>query len=1072
MYILHSHFSGCWKVPLVFVGMTVHCLPSQIPPEFYARVENLYRDCGYPVPENIERLNQNKESGRVSVVPTIEVTISVNGQDIQQPTAQSKLIDTRQGNFLTAILTASDAHRAMLYGCVAQMIESFCSGTEKSTGKLDDLYCSLLWIQQSYPHHPLSSSEWLYSRIRLFSSVRSAFLLLVSPTPQTHPVESPPVMKHYVRGSSDPDDAERSDEEDAIISSIHHSQNIRTPVDVSECYRLILRLESTILAEFENPMDVIITMLEDTRSWIIKAEKLSNELISAMITYSNEHWQQKTLAEKSEVSPDHPDDIGETNIMGSTFSYDDEFLKERQVAFFDGLREKSYDEMVNMLLDAPMKSDISRRHKHQLAKLLASFTTLNETYGMILLHCHRLVDRIKWFRRLKKQKDAAKPDDPTPWKQLEEMAQPDPKQPNTRHKLTIITSPKNDEHEQHKGTENLQEKLSWWLRFLAQHITHSPPSISMLEECRKLILEVRNFAVPLIIGVNESADRLLRVIQAARAHQIKDLHIDAPPIALTKFQTSHVLKLLQRKAIEEARYPTGVITDREEDTDNTKFSATTALLPSATAEYSPAKGGPKGKLVPPSEPPIEEILARIDKTWIQVDTIVDRVVAAGSQGGNPYDVGILQFVELLAENLHRTETQWWGIDRQKYLSRPTRNTAMSPVFPTSPILLSPMKRSLLSKGDEDRTLTALPTDNTTAGDGDPEIWRDGPEKVQFEPAIKLEHNQIIRYTTGFMQIGDGASRKPLLSQKAAGQPAGNGGAEKIRNEMKVVEELSEQHDLIHRAQNLFRKMSARKVVPEEVQSDRAADTSPKAQRATTVVCFLAIFTRDEVYKFYPFNEEEIRGMVRAVQAVTGLNPFQSDEYVKSVLTKKMEYARRTILNTLLKESGNPWIEHSGHLMRIIKSLTAEHSAQRLPDLERLYHSCRMEAEVTKEAVYQLRRIWHTTQSEETKLKVLSVFDRLLDKSVMREGDAVFMTAFRWLKLLEDTVSPYKSADALKIVVSLVKRAKTIQVEPLMSSAISQCYGQFDNWEDFAFLLTFYDPTESSTNPMRLNPAYI
>ncbi|KAJ3267701.1 hypothetical protein HDU76_011667, partial [Blyttiomyces sp. JEL0837] len=56
--------------------------------------------------------------------------------------------------------------------------------------------------------------------------------------------------------------------------------------------------------------------------------------------------------------------------------------------------------------------------------------------------------------------------------------------------------------------------------------------------------------------------------------------------------------------------------------------------------------------------------------------------------------------------------------------------------------------------------------------------------------------------------------------------------------------------------------------------------------------------------------------------------------------------------------------------------------------------------------------------------------RLLDKVIMRQEDATFTTTFKWLKHLEETVNPYKSADTLKLIINLVRRAKMIQIEPL------------------------------------------
>ena len=122
-------------------------------------------------------------------------------------------------------------------------------------------------------------------------------------------------------------------------------------------------------------------------------------------------------------------------------------------------------------------------------------------------------------------------------------------------------------------------------------------------------------------------------------------------------------------------------------------------------------------------------------------------------------------------------------------------------------------------------------------------------------------------------------------------------------------------------------------------------------------------------------------------------------------------------------------------------------------------------------------MWHNSQSEQVKLKILSVVDRLLDKAVIRHGDPNFSVMFKWLKHLEETISPYKrcafiprllrffqwirefltrpSAEALRLTVQLVKRAKAIQIEPLTPLVSNQLTATFDAWPEFQQLLQFY-----------------
>ena len=76
-------------------------------------------------------------------------------------------------------------------------------------------------------------------------------------------------------------------------------------------------------------------------------------------------------------------------------------------------------------------------------------------------------------------------------------------------------------------------------------------------------------------------------------------------------------------------------------------------------------------------------------------------------------------------------------------------------------------------------------------------------------------------------------------------------------------------------------------------------------------------------------------------------------YSSFTQANKLTAARNKVLEELLKES-NPWIENSASLSDIIQELTMEHQPQKVIDLERLFHSCRLEPEVTNETVRLLK----------------------------------------------------------------------------------------------------------------------
>jgi hypothetical protein len=125
---------------------------------------------------------------------------------------------------------------------------------------------------------------------------------------------------------------------------------------------------------------------------------------------------------------------------------------------------------------------------------------------------------------------------------------------------------------------------------------------------------------------------------------------------------------------------------------------------------------------------------------------------------------------------------------------------------------------------------------------------------------------------------------------------------------------------------------------------------------------------DETFKFYPLGMSEVKGLTKVMRKATGSEPIQELEYVKGALGKHLEKRRNALLLQLLAET-DPWIRSSVTLSKLIKSLTTEHQPQRLIDMERLFHSCRLEQEVTIEATSLLKNMWNDIKSDHTRIKV-------------------------------------------------------------------------------------------------------
>jgi len=69
--------------------------------------------------------------------------------------------------------------------------------------------------------------------------------------------------------------------------------------------------------------------------------------------------------------------------------------------------------------------------------------------------------------------------------------------------------------------------------------------------------------------------------------------------------------------------------------------------------------------------------------------------------------------------------------------------------------------------------------------------------------------------------------------------------------------------------------------------------------------------------------------------------------------KKIENVRREVLLYLVRQE-SPWITTSDELYKSLNRMTHETKPQRILEIERLFHSCRMESEVTKETIYYIR----------------------------------------------------------------------------------------------------------------------
>ena len=203
----------------------------------------------------------------------------------------------------------------------------------------------------------------------------------------------------------------------------------------------------------------------------------------------------------------------------------------------------------------------------------------------------------------------------------------------------------------------------------------------------------------------------------------------------------------------------------------------------------------------------------------------------------------------------------------------------------------------------------------------------------------------------------------------------------------------------------------------------------------------------EALKFFPLQKSEATQIVRILTTLTGNSPFSSPDFVKRVLHERLLKTRITVLRHL-EGLPNPWIEHTQQLTEVITKLTKENVPHSIYDLERLYHSCRLQTEVTKEALHILRKRWKEAPSEQIRLKILVILDRLLDRAVLHPRHENFNRCFHLLQHLERNLDPYKSCESLKSLLKLLHRANELKHHGLSSVTENQFPVMFENWDDY------------------------
>eukprot|EP00164_Ancoracysta_twista_P013582 GFYU01021749.1.p1 GENE.GFYU01021749.1~~GFYU01021749.1.p1 ORF type:complete len:675 (+),score=186.11 GFYU01021749.1:388-2412(+) len=212
--------------------------------------------------------------------------------------------------------------------------------------------------------------------------------------------------------------------------------------------------------------------------------------------------------------------------------------------------------------------------------------------------------------------------------------------------------------------------------------------------------------------------------------------------------------------------------------------------------------------------------------------------------------------------------------------------------------------------------------------------------------------------------------------------------------------------------------------------------------------FLA-FHGSEVLRFYPFQEYEIAQLTAALSDFTGEGPFVEDQCVSRIVNTRAEYLR----GLAITEKNNDWIRNTEELFEHLRILLE--SRQTIGDLERLFHSCRLQPSMTKHAIAYLRKTWDAAKSEVVRLKILSVLERVLDPAVMHSEDPNLPMLSKWFQLIERNLDPFKSAQSLRVLIKLRAQLDAVRKVAIKAIYDSQYTAQFDYLPEFDAYLRIY-----------------
>jgi hypothetical protein len=223
---------------------------------------------------------------------------------------------------------------------------------------------------------------------------------------------------------------------------------------------------------------------------------------------------------------------------------------------------------------------------------------------------------------------------------------------------------------------------------------------------------------------------------------------------------------------------------------------------------------------------------------------------------------------------------------------------------------------------------------------------------------------------------------------------------------------------------------------------RAMGPAPTSPR------YLLLHT-DHSIRLFPLPPAEAEQLALLLEDLTGRAQFDERAYIDEIVAERIARRRVKVLaNLTALNPGGEWIiDNNSELMKVMGRLTNSARPQSMYDIERVYHSCRLNAEVTKEAIIHLRHRWNEAKDESVRKKVLMVVDRLMDRAVMRHGSPNFSTLTGWVRRLGERIDPYTSPDSTNILRSLVERIEEFKTQAVTGIPLNQFEDHFERLGD-------------------------